>query len=89
MSKITGSHVTPYFEKKLKKLTKDIQKIATRKLLLFEQNPNHPSLNVHKLHGALSNFWAFYINKDFRVMFRFIKNNEVIYYDIDTHDLYK
>lgn len=66
-----------------------IQKLAARKILLFEDNPTHPSLNVHKLKGELSAFWSFYINKGLRVMFRFLRNNEVIYYDVDTHDIYE
>lgn len=89
MPKISKSHSTPFFENKFRRLSKDIQKIAIRKIILFENNPFHPSLNTHKLKGNLSYFWAFYITKNYRVFFRFLKNNEVIYYDIDTHDIYK
>ncbi len=89
MPKIAKSHTAPHFEKQFEKLPKNLQKIAARKLLLFEENPFHPGLNTHKLKGALLSFWAFSVNYDFRVMFRFLKNNEVIYYDIDTHDIYK
>ena len=89
MPKISKSHSTPYFEKKFERLPKNLQKIAVRKILLFENNPSHPGLNTHKLKGPLSGFWSFYINKNFRVLFRFLKNNEVIYYDIDTHNIYK
>lgn len=89
MPKISKSHAAPYFEDKFRKLPKNLQEIAARKILLFENNPFHPSLNTHKLKGALSHFWAFYITKSYRVLFRFLKNNEVIYYDIDTHDIYR
>ena len=89
MSKISESHADSYFEEKFKRLPKDIQKIAVRKIILFENNPLHPSLHTHKLKGALSQYWAFYITKSYRVLFRFLKDNEVIYYDIDTHDIYK
>ncbi len=89
MPKISKSHSTPHFEKQFEKLTKNIQKTAVRKILLFENNPFHPSLNTHKLKGELSDFWSFYINNNFRVLFRFLENNEVIYYNIDTHDIYK
>jgi plasmid maintenance system killer protein len=89
MPKISKSHSTPYFEKKFERLPKNLQKIAARKILLFENNPFHPSLNTHKLRGPLNKFWSFYINKNFRVLFRFLKNAEVVYYDIDTHAIYK
>jgi len=89
MPKITKSHVTSRFEKQFDKLSKNIQRIAVRKILLFENNPFHLGLNAHKLKGELSSFWSFYINDSIRVLLRFLKNNEVIYYDIDTHDIYK
>jgi len=89
MPKISKSHSTPYFEKKFEKLPKNLQKTAVKKTLLFENNLFHPSLNTHKLKGSLAGFWSFYINKNFRVLFRFLENNEVIYYDIDTHKIYK
>ena len=89
MPKISKSHSTHYFENKFRKLPQNLQKLAAKKILLFENNPSHPGLNTHKLKGALSHFWAFYITKNYRVLFRFLKNNVVIYYDIDTHDIYK
>ncbi len=90
MPKISKSHTTPYFEKKFKRLPADIQKIAVRKILLFENNPFHPGLNAHKLKGELSSCWSFYVTREqYRVLFRFASHNEVVYYDIDTHDIYK
>ena len=89
MPKISKSHVTPHFERQFDALAKNVQKSAARKLLLFEANPYHPSLDTHKLKGALKDFWAFSVNKNFRILFRFLKNNEVIYYDVDTHDIYR
>jgi len=89
MPKISKSHVENYFERKFTKLPVDIQKIAAKKILLFEDNPFHPGLNTHKLKGVLSHFWSFSITKSYRVLFRFLKNNEIIYYDIDTHDIYR
>lgn len=90
MPKISKSHTTPNFEKKFSKLPKIVQKTAAKKIFLFEENSFHPSLKTHKLKGGLSKFWSFYINADnYRIMFIFLKNNEVIYYDIDTHDIYK
>ena len=89
MPKITRAHSTPHFEEKFRKLPKEIQKIAPRKILIFEANPFHPGLDTHKLKGSLAMFWSFGINKQYRVLFRFLKNSEVIYYDIGTHDIYK
>ena len=89
MPKISKSHTSEFFEKKFVKLDGRIQKIASRKILLFEDNPSHPSLHTHKLKGALDSLWAFYVNENYRVLLKFLKDNEVIYYDIDTHDIYR
>lgn len=89
MAKIAKSHISPYFKKQFNKLPNNFQKIAAKKLLLFENNSFHPSLNTHKLKGHLSSYWSFYVNDNYRIMFRFLKNNEMIYYDIDTHNIYQ
>ena len=89
MPKINGSHTTSNFRKKFEKLPIEIRLLATNKILVFEKNFLHPGLNTHKLKGHLSNFWSFYITKSYRVLFKFLKNNGVIYYDIDDHDIYK
>lgn len=89
MPKISKSHTTPHFEKQFGKIPKDVQRAAVKKILIFEQNPLHPGLETHKLKGGLSSFWAFSINKKYRVLFRFLEDGEVVYYDIDTHNIYK
>lgn len=89
MKKISKSHTTPRFEKNFKNLPRNLKEKATKKILQFEKDPDYPSLKTHKLKGDLEGLWAFSINRDYRVMFRFIKKSEVIYYDIGTHDIYK
>ncbi|OGZ69345.1 MAG: hypothetical protein A3D44_02705 [Candidatus Staskawiczbacteria bacterium RIFCSPHIGHO2_02_FULL_42_22] len=89
MPRINKSSTTPRFEKSFRNLSGEIRKSAEKKIVLFESEFLHPSLKTHKLKGPLSNFWAFSITKSYRVLFRFLKSNEVIYYDIDTHDIYK
>ena len=90
MLKISKSHVTPYFEKRILTLPKNIQRIAVKKTILYENNPYHPSLNTHKLKGPLLGYWSFYITKKaYRILFKFLKEDEVIYYDIGTHDIYR
>lgn len=56
MPKINKTHATPYFEKKFNRLAKNIQKMAARKVLLFEENSYRHSLNTHKLKGHLAGF---------------------------------
>ncbi len=89
MPKISKSSTTPRFEKSFINLSLEIRTLAEKKIMLFESDFLHSSLRVHKLKGPLSDFWAFSIAKSYRVLFRFLKENEVIYYDIGPHDIYK
>ena len=82
---------SPVFQKKLqnlhqrdKQLTNKIQK----QLKLFEQNPKHPSLRLHKLKGNLQNTWSLSITMSFRVLF--IEDAEYYFFDMGEHsEIYK
>lgn len=77
------------FEKAYKKLIKRNPEKAIlilEKILLFQNNPQHPSLSTHKLSGALSQLQAFKVEYDLRIIFAWYSSNEVILEDIGTHD---
>ena len=82
-------HFTPHFLKSFQKLHPHIQKLAKKKEALFLENPFNHRLRTHKLKGELSGSWAYSIDREHRVLFRFLNGEEVIYYDIGTHDIYK
>jgi len=63
------------------KLFKKIQK----QLILFKQNPYHPSLKTHKLKGKLSEYRSIYIERNLRMLY-YIKVNEAVFFDMGTHD---
>lgn len=86
---ILRSHTTPQFEEDFLNLPKKLQKLAAKKIGLFEENCFHPGLITHKLKGIIKNFWSFSINKGYRIIFRFLANREVIYYRIGPHKIYK
>ncbi len=56
------------------------------KILLFQNNPQHPSLNTHKLIGNLSNLYAFKIEYDLRITFTWQSDAEIYVENIGTHD---
>ena len=71
------------------------QRIRTRPALrkdffdsldLFDEDPFHPALRTHPLTGPLKGLWAFGCASDLRVIFRFIKKNEVLLVDIGSHE---
>jgi addiction module RelE/StbE family toxin len=55
-------------------------------MALFEKEPFHPELKTHKLTGKLKGLWAFSVNYDCRVIFRFLSPKEVLLVDIGSHD---
>lgn len=56
-----------------------------KKLKLFIDNPQHPSLRNHKLKGNLKDAWSISIEKDLRMLYCFDEVG-IIFFDIGTHD---
>jgi len=82
-------HVTPDFEKTFARLPKQIRKLASRKDRWFRSDAFDARLRTHKLKGELADYWAYSVNREYRVLFRFLGPHEVIYYDIGTHEIYR
>ena len=82
-------HFSPHFFKSFQRLPRSIQVQAKKKDEWFRQNPFDQRLRIHKLKGELSGAWAYSINRRYRVLFRFLNGDEVIYYDVGTHDIYR
>ena len=53
---------------------------------LFAEDPFHSRLRTHKLTGKLEGLWAFSVNFDCRVIFKFISKTEILLIDIGGHD---
>jgi len=54
---------------------------------VFEENPLAPKLRTHKLSGKLKGLWAFSIDHENRVIFKFLKDkDEVLLIDIGSHN---
>lgn len=54
--------------------------------VLFRANPFHPILRTHKLHGKQSGLWTFSVSPKYRILFIFLKPENVLFLDIGTHD---
>lgn len=53
---------------------------------LFSDNPFDPKLKTHKLSGMLKNCWAFSVDYNKRVVFKFLEDNKVLLIDIGSHE---
>ncbi|MHB9041360.1 MAG: type II toxin-antitoxin system RelE/ParE family toxin [Melioribacteraceae bacterium] len=55
-------------------------------IMLFSINPFNPILRTHKLSGILKDCWAFAVDYDCRVIFKFLTENKVLLIDIGAHE---
>ena len=78
------------FRKRYQDLPIIIQKKAEKQEKLLRQNPFHPSLHTEKLEPKGKEVWSFRINKRYRILFRFINKNKVLFLTVGPHDwIYK
>ena len=54
-------------------------------LKLFQINPRHNSLRLHKLRGELKNVWSISIDRNYRLLYTEAKES-VYFFDVGTHD---
>ena len=76
----------PRFDRRYKKLPAKIKDRAEEREAIFKLNPFDLRLETHKLHGKQKDEWSYSIGYDYRIMFIFLKNGDVIYTDVGTHD---
>ena len=81
--------VTPDFEKSWKNLSKKIRRLATRKECWFRADAFDARLRTHRLKGHLDGYWSWSVNREYRILFRFLEADDVIFYDIGTHEIYR
>ncbi len=76
------------FEKEYLRLSTLVKMMAEKKEKIFRENPFHPSLETHKLKGALKDFWAFSINRKYRIIFEFTKSDIAWFHSVGDHSIY-
>jgi addiction module RelE/StbE family toxin len=73
------------YEKKVRN-DEDLKKKFWKSMKLFSADPFNKQLRTHKLTGKLQGLWAFSIEYNVRVIFSFLKENEVLLIDIGSHE---
>lgn len=71
--------------KKITKRRPDLKEKIKSKINLFELNPLHPSLKLHKLKGKQVDNWSISLEKDLRLVFVYIPDG-IILIDIGKHE---
>ena len=73
------------FDDSLAKLPKHIQLKAIRRTKLFQANPFHPGLNTEKINPPQLNIWSFRIDRNYRILFRFVGSDTALFILADHH----
>ena len=82
--------VTPTFTRLYKKLSIVVQRKAETKTELFRKNPFYTSLRTKKLEPHHEQVWSFWIDKDYRIKFRFMGTEKVHFLYIGNRkDIYR
>ena len=76
---------TPEFELLFSQLPVGIKKKATKQAKLFCENPFYNSLNTEKLEPKSKQVWSFRVDKNYRIVFRFMEKNSVAFIAIGPH----
>lgn len=77
---------TEKFQKHYKKLNDIEKKQFKNKLIIFQDNPLHPSLRVKRIQGT-TNLYEFSVNMDIRVIWYYEGDTIVALIDIGHHDI--
>ena len=77
------------FERKYKKLPKNLKLKTKERNSLFMIDQYNPVLNNHALHGKYLGYRSFNITGDMRLIYKLLNKDTVLFSDIGTHsDLY-
>ena len=81
----TGSYINraKRFAKKHPELISQYEKT----LKILENDPNHPSLRLHRLKGKLKDLYSISINISYRITLEFyFKDEEIVLVNVGHHD---
>ncbi len=84
-------YLTSKFKKAYRRLPKQIKEKAKEKEKVFRKGPFNSQLETHRLHGKHKDYWAFSVDKSYRIMFQFLNatKTKVAFLNIGTHKIYK
>jgi addiction module RelE/StbE family toxin len=81
---------SPQFRKQYKKLSQKIQTHVDARLRLFIEEPYHPQLQNHKLHGEYASYRSINVTGDLRVVYALVGDEATLLFALGTHsELYE
>lgn len=87
--RIRKIYYTPHFVRAFKKLPRRQKKQIDQRLEIFRNDPHDLQLKTHKLKGKLKGLLSFSITSKHRIVFEFLKKDEVAFHDVGDHRVYQ
>lgn len=75
----------PHFDKSYQKCPTKVQAQFKKRLKLFLEDPHHPLLENHALHGEWREFRSINVTGDYRALYRYANGDVAQFFVIDTH----
>ena len=83
-------YYSDHFKKQVKKLTEKQQVKLARLVVLLKENPFSSQLKTKPLTGKFIGIYSFRIERDFRALFKFLSQGEVLIFNIGHRkDIYR
>ncbi|MDP3785250.1 MAG: hypothetical protein Q8R12_04265 [bacterium] len=73
------------FDASFIRLPRSIQRKAVKKIEIFQENPFYPTLRAEKINPPHLNLWTFRIDQAYRILFRFLDFENVLFILADHH----
>lgn len=82
---------SPKCLKQIEKIKKTDTKLfdkLQKQILIFEQNPEHPSLRLHKLKGNQQQSWSISVDMSYRLLYYISdqKQKKVVFFSFGSHE---
>jgi addiction module RelE/StbE family toxin len=78
-------NTSPKFRKALKKAPQEIRDKTQVRFKMFFDNPFHPLLRTHKLHGDYEGYFSINITGDWRAIYKEIDYDTYLFVALGTH----
>lgn len=79
----------PTFVRQFNLLEEALKEEIIEKIELFKNRRNHQKLKIHKLKGRLAGRYSFSVNYKIRIVFNYLKKDEIVLLAIGDHKIYK
>jgi addiction module RelE/StbE family toxin len=78
----------PVFIRQYWKLSESLREEVNEKIKLFQKDPTHSFLKIHKLKGKLAGCLSFSVNYQYRVIFEFVGKDAIRLFAVGKHEIY-